>query len=100
MPADRWGDKKERKRYRPDALSEDLQHKLDGMTKQLGGQTIVAPLPQCVGLGKARDSALRKKVLAWTHSEAGREWIRRRKEMFGDGNVADDKEGGDDIHDD
>ena len=98
MPANRWGDETERKRYRPDALSDELATKLKGMTKQRGGVTIVDALPKCVGLGKARDSTLRKKVLAWTHSEAGREWVRRRHQMFGDGDVADDREGGDDIH--
>ena len=98
MPADRWGDETERKRYRPDALSDELATKLKGMTKQRANLTIVDALPKCVGLSKARDSALRKKVLAWTHSEAGREWIRCRKQMFGDGDVADDREGGDDIH--
>ena len=98
MPANRWGDETERKRYRPDALSDELATKLKGMTKQRGDVTIVDALPKCVGLGKARDSSLRKKILAWTHSEAGREWVRCRQQMFGDGDVADDREGGDDIH--
>ena len=41
MPADRWGNRTERKRYRPDAPSDELATKLKGMTKQRGNVTIV-----------------------------------------------------------
>ena len=74
-----------RKRYRPSDLAQahlaKLRRTIHDASKGSGRKTFDA-LPRIQGQDKYAGSTLRKKVADWMNSDRGREWQRRRAELF------------------
>jgi len=94
-----WMSPEYRKRYAPAALPTAVSAKIrrvvhgePGSASSVPPQLTIDALPRVPGEETVVGSSLRGKIAGWFASEAGKEWVRRRAELFAEPNAPDDME--------